>query len=238
MTMVESTRPLYDNTQFYFVLADKEVRGGDPVSRGTGGPGYNLSIEKSATVARSEPGLVCMDTTVEVSNGSRFNINLDERPTEQAVVFGKIVQGLDILQEVSRRPATGGRPLDPVTIQSVSIVDVPKGSRANGRFVDDNDVKAVELDRDMVAVATPTPAVTPTPTATPTKKASDKAKPAGDKAKEKEKAKSTEKEHSSAESKSKPKTKAAAMPKPDPTPVVEEPVNESGKSLLFWRKKK
>lgn len=239
VTLAESTRPIYDNTQFYFVVPDRELRGGDPVSRGTGGPGFNLSIENSAVVPRTAPGMVSMDQTVEVSNGSRFNINLDARPGEKAAVFGQVVSGLDNISEFSRKPASGGKPLDPVTIQSVSIIDVPAASVATGRFVNDNNVKAVEIDREMKALATPTPVPTPTPTPKPTKKVDSKKADAKAETKAKDKSSDGEKRKETDKSKSKDKSKAIPKPQAEQTPQVqqEQPKESGGNKLLFWRKK-
>ena len=102
---------------------------GDPTGKGSGGPGYEFASE-NLTGARYPAGTVAMaNSGTADSNGSQFflvyqNTSLPPDYTP----FGKIVSGLNIIQNVGKRgygpplnPYGGGAPKESVEIQSVTI---------------------------------------------------------------------------------------------------------------------
>jgi peptidyl-prolyl cis-trans isomerase B (cyclophilin B) len=102
---------------------------GDPTGKGTGGPGYEFASE-NLTGATYPAGTMAMaNTGAPDSNGSQFflvygNTSLPPDYTP----FGKIVSGLNILQNVGKRgygpplnSAGGGAPKESVEIESVTI---------------------------------------------------------------------------------------------------------------------
>ena len=103
---------------------------GDPTGKGSGGPGYEFANE-NLTGATYPAGTLAManETGVPNSNGSQFflvyqNSSLPPDYTP----FGKIVSGLNILQNVGKRgygpplnSAGGGAPKESVEIESVTI---------------------------------------------------------------------------------------------------------------------
>ena len=52
--------PLYDGTIFHRCIADFMVQGGDPLGRGTGGPGYQFEDEFQSGRKFDKPGLLAM----------------------------------------------------------------------------------------------------------------------------------------------------------------------------------
>ena len=103
---------------------------GDPTGKGTGGPGYEFASE-NLTGATYPAGTMAMANSAGQpdSNGSQFflvyqNSSLPPDYTP----FGKIVSGLNILQNVGKRgygpplsSAGGGAPKESVEIESVTI---------------------------------------------------------------------------------------------------------------------
>ena len=102
---------------------------GDPTGKGNGGPGYEFASE-NLTGATYPAGTMAMaNTGAPDSNGSQFflvyqNTSLSPDYTP----FGKIVSGLNILQNVGKRgygpplnSAGGGAPKEKVEIESVTI---------------------------------------------------------------------------------------------------------------------
>jgi peptidyl-prolyl cis-trans isomerase B (cyclophilin B) len=102
---------------------------GDPTGTGSGGPGYEFASE-NLDGATYPAGTLAMATTGAVDgNGSQFflvyqNSSLPPDYTP----FGKIVSGLNILQNVGKRgygpplsSAGGGAPKESVEIESVTI---------------------------------------------------------------------------------------------------------------------
>ncbi len=103
---------------------------GDPTGKGSGGPGYEFASENLAG-ATYPAGTLAManETGVPDSNGSQFFLvyKTSSLPPDYTP-FGKIVSGLNILQDVGKRgygpPLSsygGGAPKESVEIESVTI---------------------------------------------------------------------------------------------------------------------
>jgi peptidyl-prolyl cis-trans isomerase B (cyclophilin B) len=102
---------------------------GDPTGKGTGGPGYEFASE-NLTGAKYPAGTVAMaNTGAPDSNGSQFFLVYKDTTLPPSYTpFGKIVSGLNILQNVGKRgfgpplnSAGGGAPKESVEIESVTI---------------------------------------------------------------------------------------------------------------------
>ena len=114
----------YDNTTFHRVIANFMAQGGDPTGTGTGGPGYKFEDEFVSTLKHDGPGTLSMANAGANTNGSQFFITftatswLDGAHT----VFGKVVEGLDVLGQISLRdPATATTPGD--VIKTIEITE-------------------------------------------------------------------------------------------------------------------
>jgi peptidyl-prolyl cis-trans isomerase B (cyclophilin B) len=102
---------------------------GDPTGNGSGGPGYEFASENLTGATYPAGTLAMANTGAPNSNGSQFflvyqNSSLPPDYTP----FGKIVSGLNILQDVGKRgygpplnSAGGGAPKESVEIESVTI---------------------------------------------------------------------------------------------------------------------
>ncbi len=132
----------YNGTKFHRVINGFMIQGGDPNSKGsdssiygTGGPGYTIQDEFVADPLLSNVrGTISMANTGQPnSGGSQFFINtvdntgldFDKEPfTSRHPVFGRIVDGMDIVDAISETPV-GPRdlPVEPVIIESLTIVE-------------------------------------------------------------------------------------------------------------------
>jgi cyclophilin family peptidyl-prolyl cis-trans isomerase len=103
---------------------------GDPTGKLTGGPGYEFASE-NLTGATYPAGTLAMvnETGAPDSNGSQFFLVYQNSTLPPDYTpFGKIVSGLNILQNVGKRgygpplnSAGGGAPKESVEIESVTI---------------------------------------------------------------------------------------------------------------------
>ena len=114
----------YDGTTFHRVIERFMVQGGDPTGTGTGGPGYRFADEFDAALRHDGPGVLSMANAGPNTNGSQFFITHVATPwlDGKHAVFGKVVQGLDVLMSIP--PRDPGRAAQPgVRIRTIDIVE-------------------------------------------------------------------------------------------------------------------
>lgn len=123
ISLVESG--FYNGLSFHRVLPGFMAQGGCPDGLGTGGPGYKIYCEcKEDNYRRHFRGSLSMAHAGPDTGGSQFFLtfkrtaHLDGRHT----VFGRVVEGLDVLAQLQRRnPQQSGQP-DPDTMVKVEVV--------------------------------------------------------------------------------------------------------------------
>ena len=112
----------YNDTTFHRVIEGFMAQGGDPTGTGSGGPGYQFADEIWPGAAFDRPGLLAMANAGPGTNGSQFFLTFG--PTEwlngQHTIFGEVVEGMDVLDKITRvEPGAGqtGDKLYTVTIE-------------------------------------------------------------------------------------------------------------------------
>ena len=114
----------YDDIIIHRIINGFVCQGGDPTGTGRGGPGYRFEDELPKA-GQYEIGSVAMANAGPNTNGSQFFLISGPSGAglpPQYSLFGKIVKGLDVLDEMQRVPTGGGdRPKTDVTIHSVTI---------------------------------------------------------------------------------------------------------------------
>jgi cyclophilin family peptidyl-prolyl cis-trans isomerase len=118
-------KPFFDGMVFHRVIKDFMIQGGDPLGNGTGGPGYRFPDEIVQELRHDSKGILSMANSGPATTGSQFFITV--RPTPHLdgghAVFGEIVKGMEIVEEISLVPtAQGDRPVDPVIIEKLNII--------------------------------------------------------------------------------------------------------------------
>jgi peptidyl-prolyl cis-trans isomerase A (cyclophilin A) len=119
-------RPLYDGTIFHRVIPEFMIQAGDPLGRGTGGPGYTFEDEFGSGRKFDKPGLLAMANAGPNTNGSQFFITEVATPwlNNRHTIFGEVIEGMDIVRAIAtvdRGP--GDRPKQDVVLESVRITE-------------------------------------------------------------------------------------------------------------------
>jgi len=115
----------YDGVTFHRVIKDFVAQAGDPTGTGIGGPGYTLPVEP--TDQAFEAGILAMAKPPEAgapNNGSQFFFTLAAEPTFEGkfTAFGKVIEGMDVLQSLTERDPQQNADLDPGDrIESIEI---------------------------------------------------------------------------------------------------------------------
>jgi len=115
----------YDGIKFHRVIEGFMIQGGDPLTKddskkelwGTGGPGYTIKDEfKEYSNLR---GTISMANAGPNTGGSQFFINLvdNEYLDNKHPVFGEVIEGMKIIDEISRvETDRNDRPIEDIII--------------------------------------------------------------------------------------------------------------------------
>jgi cyclophilin family peptidyl-prolyl cis-trans isomerase len=127
----------FDGLTFHRVLENFVIQTGDPKGDGSGGPGYNTNDE--ANQVRNTKGTIAMakDGTNNFF-GSQWFVNLKDNPSldydcatcsNKFYPFGEVTSGMEVVEAISKVPVNNpreGKPLEPVTISTITIDEKPR----------------------------------------------------------------------------------------------------------------
>ena len=122
----KTTAKLYDGTIFHRVIDGFMIQGGDPLGRGTGGPGYRFDDEFYGELVFDRPYILAMANSGPATNGSQFFITV--APTtwlnRKHSIFGEVKDSASqTVVDAIATAKTGAqdKPAQDITINSVSI---------------------------------------------------------------------------------------------------------------------
>jgi cyclophilin family peptidyl-prolyl cis-trans isomerase len=94
----------YDGLKFHRVIPNFMIQGGCPDGTGAGGPGYSINCETNADKQFHDKGVMSMAHRGKNTGGSQFFICHNRQGTQHLdgvhTCFGKIIDGLDIIDEI------------------------------------------------------------------------------------------------------------------------------------------
>ncbi len=114
----------YDGLKFHRVIKNFMAQGGDPAGNGSGGPGYQFAGEFSPAVKHDQAGVLSTANAGPDTDGSQFFIMFRAYPSLDMhySIFGQVTEGLDVVKKMEEAGnPNDGPPLQPITIQSVTI---------------------------------------------------------------------------------------------------------------------
>jgi len=115
----------YDGLAFHRVLPGFMAQGGDPLGNGTGGPGYVIACECYDENARDHfRGTLSMAHAGKDTGGSQFFITFRPTPhlNRKHTVFGRVIEGLDVLERLQRRSPGAQDAPEPSKIVEATVV--------------------------------------------------------------------------------------------------------------------
>jgi cyclophilin family peptidyl-prolyl cis-trans isomerase len=113
----------YDGLSFHRVIPNFMAQGGCPLGTGTGGPGYGFNGEFSPNAKHDVPGVLSMANAGPGTDGSQFFLTFVPTPHLNGMhtVFGKVVEGLDVLKKLEACGTQSGRTSEPVKMEKVTV---------------------------------------------------------------------------------------------------------------------
>lgn len=119
----------YDGLTFHRIIKGFMIQGGDPEGNGTGGPGYTIKGEFASNGVPNDlkhtRGVLSMARAMDPdSAGSQFFIMHQDAPhlDGQYAAFGKITDGLDVLDRIADvKTDWGDAPWEPQVISSIVV---------------------------------------------------------------------------------------------------------------------
>lgn len=130
-----ATSGFYNETKFHRVVKGFMIQGGDPLTKdnslkerwGSGGPGYEFADEIHAN-NYNIMGTISMANAGPNTNGSQFFINTNNNDflDTKHTVFGKVVEGMNIISQIENVATEGpDRPVEDIIIKSITIDPLP-----------------------------------------------------------------------------------------------------------------
>ena len=119
----------YDGLIFHRVISGFMIQGGDPLGRGTGGPGYSIRGEFARNgfnnPLKHTRGVLSMARSMMPNSaGSQFFIMVDDAPylDGQYAAFGKVTEGMETADAiVSVKRDMRDKPLEPQVMKSIRV---------------------------------------------------------------------------------------------------------------------
>lgn len=117
-------RPLYDNITFHRVLPGRMIQSGSADGTSTHNCGVSIRDEFLPGLRFDHPGRLAMANIGEDdSGGCQFFITAEPvlEWNGKYAIFGIVVDGLGVVNRISRAPLRGDQPVDPVKLMGVTI---------------------------------------------------------------------------------------------------------------------
>lgn len=121
----------YKNSLFHRIIPGFMAQGGDfENANGTGGKSiYGAKFEdEDFSLSHTSRGMLSMANAGKNTNGSQFFCLFTATPwlNGKHVVFGKIVDGMDVLDQLEKaKTARSDRPVDDVVVSDSGTIDIP-----------------------------------------------------------------------------------------------------------------
>ena len=120
----------YDGLTFHRIIRGFMIQGGDPKGNGTGGPGHTIKGEFAANGVKNTlkhtRGVLSMARSGNPNSaGSQFFIMHEDAPhlDGQYAAFGKVIEGMDVVDEIANTPTFYDFPFIPQVMKKVTAAE-------------------------------------------------------------------------------------------------------------------
>jgi len=115
----------FNGIKFHRIVPGFVIQGGDPTGKGSGGPGYS-TVDVPPDDAQYTKGVVAMAKTptepAGTSGSQCFVVTAEDAGLQpEYAVIEKVVEGLDVVEEIGKLGGPDERPTEPVKIETVTV---------------------------------------------------------------------------------------------------------------------
>lgn len=124
-------KPYYDGVIFHRVIRGFMIQAGDVTRSGNFTPIVPFKDEFVRSLRFDAPGLLAMANNGPNTNRTQFFITVSPQPhlNGKHTIFGRVVEGMDVVKRISEVPVVLQRPSQDVTIRKVTIERVGRASK-------------------------------------------------------------------------------------------------------------
>lgn len=117
-----SCKGFFNGVTFHRVLDGFMAQGGDPDGTGGGGPGYEF-VNEDSDLTFDKDGVVAMANAGRDTNGSQFFITFGPQEFLNGgyTIFGQVVEGMDVVNALTRRDPDQAPGFEGDVIESVTV---------------------------------------------------------------------------------------------------------------------
>ena len=118
--------PFYDGITFHRVAEGFVIQSGSRDGTGTDSPGYYFPDEIVPALRHDAAGVLSMANRGADTNGAQFFVTLAATDwlDDKHSVFGRVVDGMEVVEQIGDVPTEDEVPIDPVALEQVRILRI------------------------------------------------------------------------------------------------------------------
>jgi peptidyl-prolyl cis-trans isomerase A (cyclophilin A) len=123
-----TNKPFYNGLLFYRIIKGFMIQSGTLNRAGNFPAVIPFQDEFEATLRFDKPGVLAMANSGADTNRTQFFVTVAAQPhlNGKHTIFGRVVEGMDIVQKINQAPTTGDRPNSDIVLNKVTIERIGK----------------------------------------------------------------------------------------------------------------
>ena len=123
-----TNKPFYNGLLFYRIIKGFMIQSGSLNRAGNFPAIVPFQDEINASLIFDKPGLLAMANSGANTNRTQFFVTVAPQPhlNGKHTIFGRVVEGMDVVQKINEVPTIGDRPKTDVVLNKVTIERVTK----------------------------------------------------------------------------------------------------------------